>query len=398
MSRVAFTFGILALVGCFDFDALDRCHGGKCANETALPDASAASCIQGLAAGWGHTCARTSSSTLSCWGLNNAQQISPALERGSVEAVPVQVRGSGVAGVATGDSFTCTVGTNGKTSCWGYNFNWQLGTSEKTAGPVDVPDAVDSVFVAAGLSHACTVDANHRLLCWGANEHGQLGAGDTASKVLPVRVAFDGVASVAVGESHTCARSTNGELRCWGSNAYGQIGDGGDAGDRTAPTGVVLDDVVELAAGLHHTCAVRRDETVWCWGLNNLGQLGVGTNDSRPKPTRVANLTGIRRVAIGGYSANGPYAHTCALTRAGEVYCWGSNASGELGDGTRESSPMPRRVQRLSDATDIAVGAMHTCAARPTSVTCWGSGDEGRLGDGESTTSSAPVETLMTCQ
>src|SRR5215472_3957604 len=84
---------------------------------------------------------------------------------------------------------------------------------------------------------------------------------------------------------------------------------------------------VTVSAGDYSACAVLADRTVACWGHNAHGQLGNGTRVSRPGATPVAGLRSVAAVSVGG-------SHACALLRSGAVECWGANAHGELGDGT----------------------------------------------------------------
>src|ERR1043165_4337597 len=95
---------------------------------------------------------------------------------------------------------------------------------------------------------------------------------------------------------------------------------------------------IEVGGG--HSCAVTTAQTVLCWGGNAYGQLGDDTTGPRSAPVAVSNLSGVTAVS-GGDS------HTCALTRAGQVLCWGQNTYGQLGDGTSVDSHTPVAVSGL---------------------------------------------------
>ena len=118
-----------------------------------------------------------------------------------------------------------------------------------------------------------------------------------------------------------------------------------------------------IAAGAEHTCALK-GEQVYCWGRNQYGELGDGTNTNRTTPTPVANgamgNSGVTAVAAG-------YHHTCAL-KGGKVYCWGGNQYGQLGNGTTWDSNSPTLVadgaMGNSGVTAIAVGGWNTCALK----------------------------------
>lgn len=144
---------------------------------------------------------------------------------------------------------------------------------------------------------------------------------------------------------------------------------------------------VSVSAGVTHTCAVSTAGEVWCWGDNESGQLGDGTVADRLQPRPVAGLTNVRTVATG-------LGTTCAVTQSGAVRCWGSNSRGQLGDGTFDDKLVPSPVSGLGAGVDtVVVGAAHACA-RLTSgtVSCWGDNTVGQLGTGSTSASNVPVQ------
>jgi len=146
-----------------------------------------------------------------------------------------------------------------------------------------------------------------------------------------------------------------------------------------------------LTAGGDHTCAVI-DGVAWCWGGNASGELGDGTTQSRSTPTRV---TGLPSAPVTAISAG--HDHTCAVV-AGDVWCWGAGGSGELGVAGTSTSPSPRKVPGLpaGQATAVNAGRGFTCASAGRGAYCWGSNSVGRLGDGTGVASRvtpAPVVT-----
>jgi len=152
---------------------------------------------------------------------------------------------------------------------------------------------------------------------------------------------------------------------------------------------------VAVSAGYEHTCALTADGRVKCWGSNDSGQLGNGsTENSSGTPVDVA-LPGSAQGIVAGYD------HSCAVV-SGAVYCWGDNTFGELGDGTTNSSPTPVAVSALTaDVVGLGAGGGirngttsfgHTCALHAAgALSCWGDNASGQLGDGTTTTRLTPV-------
>src|SRR5438876_331320 len=126
---------------------------------------------------------------------------------------------------------------------------------------------------------------------------------------------------VAAGGAHTCAVTDTGRDKCWGGNFSGQLGDGTTTNRYTADLVDGLKLVTDATAGNAHTCAVTGGGAVKCWGDNVYGQLGDGTTTKRQTPDFVDGFTHHVIAVAGGFY------HTCALTDAGAVKCWGSNVA-----------------------------------------------------------------------
>jgi len=154
----------------------------------------------------------------------------------------------------------------------------------------------------------------------------------------------------------------------------------GDDADACVPRSCDGDANPSFSAGGGHACAARGGE-LWCWGRNDHGQLGDGTRTPRALPVRVNAVSGVSAVAAGD-------AHTCAITGAG-VFCWGADDLGQLGDGGGVDHLLPVPVTGVvavavePDATPIAAGRDFSCVAiAGGGVSCWGDDSVGQLGDG----------------
>ena len=336
--------------------------------------------VAALTAGNTHNCVIDLVGTARCWGENSAGQLGSGAQ-GPPNSVPVVVSGIAAATrIDAGRAFTCAV-ASGAAYCWGINGNGQLGdaSTQNRAQPVPVVSLTTGVTrISAGGSHACAV-LSGAVRCWGINENGQLGDGTVAQRTSPVNVATlsGGIVAVSAGERHSCALRQDGVVLCWGDNDNGQLGDGTFV-DRLVPAPIldVGGPVVEVEAGTDVTCVRRADGRVKCFGNNSENRLGIASQQGRLWPIAVAN---------GPWSSiDAGSQHTCAVTPSGAAYCMGANHHLQLGDGGisfRQSLPTPV-VSLGSGVARIRGGSQHSCAVTMAgALYCWGDNSNSQLGD-----------------
>ncbi|MCC5866266.1 MAG: hypothetical protein JJU31_14175 [Wenzhouxiangella sp.] len=211
-----------------------------------------------------------------------------------------------------------------------------------------------------------------------------LSTGESAAQLVPLTE----VEQLATHDAHACVVTAAGGVRCWGNNTHGELGDGTTQSRRTAVDVVGLaNGVAAVSTGRGHSCALTLAGAVLCWGRNNFGQLGDGSTSQRLTPVQVSGLTsGVQAIALGD-------AHSCAITGSGAVSCWGHNFLGQLGNGSSEDRSVPGLVFGLTSGVQaISAGHAHSCAiAAGGGARCWGYNLGGQLGDGTNVTRFTPV-------
>lgn len=354
----------------------------------ARPNLDAASDSNGLiAAGRGHSCAVTPAGRLTCWGENDYGQLGDGTTSSRANPVDVAGMSSGILAVSAGLAHSCALTVSGGVKCWGLNLDGRLGdgTTISRTQPTDVSGlSTGIVAVAAGAEHTCALTTVGGVKCWGYNAFGQVGDGTTTSRSTPVDVSgLSDVTVIASGGYFSCALTSAGGVKCWGDNALGQLGNGATI-DQSMPVDVtgLTSGVSAIGAGADgHACAVTEAGAVKCWGNNQFGQLGERGGCLTPCVTPV----GVEGLASGISAVVAGYFHTCALTTAGRIKCWGDNQFGQLGDGRvcgiRCGAPVDV-IGLASAAAVIAAGSDHTCARTDGGpVLCWGDNSYGQLGD-----------------
>jgi alpha-tubulin suppressor-like RCC1 family protein len=292
--------------------------------------------------------------------------------------------------LAAGGSSTCAIAPSGGVVCWGGNEYGELGTGSKEPAksvvPVPVADSEKGIVALSGSAFAyCALSDDGRSRCWGDSAFGQSSVNGGAPKpihavwYLPLDVPKlgEGITQLRSGLYYGAALTVDGRVRTWGLEGHGQLGLG------TIDTGVIPNDVpvpdlrfVDLAASPAgaFTCAVTSTGDVYCWGANERGQLGDGTLADRSTPGKVLGLSN-RAVQV-----TCGRAHACALLETTRVACWGAADLGQLGKGKAEARPVAEVITSLPDLVEVRAGHDHTCSrAKNGEITCWGSDDKGQL-------------------
>jgi len=349
-----------------------------------------------VSVGGAHSCGIRLDATLYCWGSNASGQLGVAKARGtcgrtagSCEAGPRAVAiAEPVAQVSAGDRHSCAVAVSGTLRCWGENIQFQTGVEALTYVPTPTVVLPGARFlqVAAGATHSCAIRTNGVMYCWGEGRLGALGRGDTVSSVIPQPIASnERFSQVSAGRWRSCAVATDASLWCWGSEWESSQGNTDYFHERLLPhriDGVPPMRLVSVAGS--SICAVTTDDRAMCWESNNFGQLGIGSLEGTATPTPVLADEALESVSAG-------IIQSCALARSGRALCWGNDTFGQLGIprtgercGALECRRAPASVfgeQRF--VTTVTGAGSHSCGVtRASALLCWGLGSEGQLGDG----------------
>ncbi len=284
-----------------------------------------------------------------------------------------------------------------------------VGGGDGGHGRVDMTGVLTGkriVTVAAGANHFLALSADGQIFARGASTRGQLGNGVSgdgqgmvATKPGP-ELAGRPFTAISAGFDTSYALTTDGQVFAWGLNHFGQLGNGHH--DLTSyPQAVITNGalagrkVTAISAGMLHCLALTTDGQVLAWGLNEFGQLGDGTtnNSSVPVAVDVGGALAGKTVTAIAAGASG----SLALTAAGEIFGWGYNQSGALGDGTNLACRSPVAVDLSgvpsgAKVTSVAAGGDFNLALMSDGrVLAWGGNDFGQLGDGTTETRLKPV-------
>jgi len=311
------------------------------------------------------------------------------------------------------------------------------GTPDDHYTPAPVVGISDAIEISAGDAQTCALRAAGEVWCWGANDQHQVTSADVLYFPLPVLVPglIDAV-EVHADVSSTCARHSDGRVTCWGAftgspavysevssaaqlaghcvrlrsgcvrcrgpNAVGELGIGTAGRDSSDAFVTVtgINDALVAARGRRHACVIEAvgARTLYCWGSDDSGQLGDGdAAHACPNASPEDNFCSASPVPVAALGEPTDLAlggeNSCALLSTGRVACWGDNYAGQLGTGVGARwVESPVEIEGLGNVVEVAFGYSHACVRTAAGqVLCWGNNTNGQLGNGETLSRSSPA-------
>jgi alpha-tubulin suppressor-like RCC1 family protein len=297
-----------------------------------------------------------------------------------------------------GSTHALAVRTDGTLWAWGNGGNYRLGnnsTSDVTS-PVQIGTETDWQFVSSGFNHSLAIKAGGtQLWAWGNNATHQLGDGTTIARTAPVQITSCSPSCpsawqfISAGQNYSLAIG-DGNLYVWGENTSHKLGNA--TGETNIPTKIVSCSPScplvwqAVSAGFSHSLGIG-DGYLYAWGDRNNGKLGDGTPlVELPTPKKIGTDSWVAVSAGAEFSLGIQTDHT--------LWSWGSDASGQLGNGSVNSSdvttPAQVTISALVDQGNwqsISAGSSHALAIKTNGsnrdLYAWGNNNHGQVASGD---------------
>ncbi len=320
--------------------------------------------------------------------------------------------------IFTGGYHAFSITSSNQIFAWGRNDYGELGdgTTNSQISPVEITSQFDLnegetiIQIIAGAFHSFAITSDNRIFAWGLNTSGQLGNNTVINSSVPLDITSqfnlsidETIIFIVSNWSHNLALSSDGRVFAWGSNIWGNIGNDTTINqttplDITSRFGLIGEEtVIDVEVSDYHSVALTSTGRVFTWGTNSSGQLGDGTTTTRLVPTDITTHFSLIADEI-IVEVEASWSHTIALTSAGRIFVWGRNDLCQLGDGTTSYRTLPYNVtSRLGLLEGEVVERIFAGGHQSIIITSlgrvftWGRNTSGQLGDGTTTNQSTPV-------
>ena len=283
----------------------------------------------GIEANYGNSAALKMDGYLYIWGSNSRGQLGIGPNAPNLVKVPTLVNLAKWAQVSIGNEHVLGIQTDGSLWAWGNNSFGELGNGTQVSSdhPVQIGSDKDWRAISAGNHFCIAIKNDGSLWAWGDNQFGQLGDSTFLKRIVPVPIRKDKKwKQVDAGYKHVLAIDSDKKLYRWGNNA-------------SSPVLIDSNQVwMKVCAANSFSLVLDDLERMWAWGSNNEGQIGNGqTGGFVGAPLQIGKDNNWKDIATGSN-------HCLALDKSGELWAWGFNVQGQLGQGNTLSLNTPTKV------------------------------------------------------
>jgi alpha-tubulin suppressor-like RCC1 family protein len=357
----------------------------------------------GTGGGINHSFGIFQNGTLYTWGMNNFGNLGDTTTVN--KSSPVQVTSvvdfytSSWTSVSAGLSHTQGILSDGKLYAWGGNATGQIGdgTTVNKSVPIQVNVTGPNIWILSaasggisGTSTSAGIDNTGALWTWGFAGTGWLGDNTVVAKSSPVKIGTSSWAVVSAGDSHMHAIDSQGRLYAWGNATQGRLGHnltGGSANNRSSPVQIGTSSWVTVASNALGGKAIDINGRLFSWGYGAAGAVGDNAAVDRSSPVLIGNSSW-SMVAAGADN----YYQAYAITSTKELYAWGYNTLGQIGDGTTITKSSPVKIGTSSWSFISNAGNHAAGITIDGGLWTWGFNTQGQLGDGTTIAKSSPVK------
>jgi len=316
------------------------------------------------------------------WGLNVKGQL--GINAKTFKCTPVAICGTTktFCHISIGSAHIVSIDYKGQIWAWGWNFWAELGDNSSVSRltPVSIHGAKKTFCkISANYDFTLSIDYKGQVWGWGYNTYGQLGDNSLLWKGTPISIhgSKKTFCKISASYNHVISIDKNGQIWEWGNNTYGQLGDNSLA-IKCTPVSIhgAKKTFCHISAGTNFTTAIDYKNHIWAWGQNNTGQIGINTINLYLTPLNINQNKTYCHISAGAQ-------HTITIDYQGQVWGWGYNNRGQLGDNDTVIPKTPISIYGTKKTfCKISSNYYHTAAIDyQGQIWGWGYNEQGQLGD-----------------